>query len=412
MLETAALDVAPIRAQFPICAHTTYLASCSVGALAQPVRQAVESFLRDWNVQGPAWEEDWYAAVIEAERLFAQLYRVHESQVVLLPSVTSALATLASAFHPNALAAFGGRRRVLLPAGEFPTAGHVWSKQPGIEIVPVPAENDDLAPYLDQQTLLVCVSHVCYSTGRRRDLPAIIEQAHAAGALVLVDDSQSAGTRSLDAAALGIDLLVASSHKYLLGLPGGGAFLLVRAGLITQLSPTSTGWAAHRDFVRQIEERHGHLNLVIGDQGWNPFAFTPAEDAWRFAGGTANIMAASAARAGLRLLLEAGLETIEQHITALTAVFTAGCAEQGIPLKTPLDPQQRGPMVVIRASEADHLATMLAEQRILVSVRGADGVRVAFHLYNTLADVRQVLHALSTWRLSGVPIQPSAGSIS
>ena len=398
MSETAALDVAPIRAQFPICAHTTYLASCSVGALAQPVRQAVESFLRDWNVQGPAWEEDWYAAVLEAERLFAQLYRVHESQVVLLPSVTSAVATLASAFHPSALSAFGGRRRVLIPAGEFPTTGHVWGKQPGLEIVPIPAEADDLTPYLDQQTLLVCISHVCYATGRRRELKTISEQAHAVGALVLVDDSQSAGTRPLDAVALGIDFLVASSHKYLLGLPGGGAFLLVREGLIEQLFPTNTGWAAHEDFVRHIEERHGHLRMEVGDQGWNPFSFEPAADAWRFAGGTANIVGAFAARAGLRLLLEVGLEAIAHHIDSLTAVFVAGCTEQGISLKTPSDPQQRGPMVVLRTREADQLATTLAQQRIQVSLRGADGVRVAFHLYNTLADVREVLHALAARR--------------
>ena len=398
MSDTAAFDEAQLRAQFPVCAHTTYLASCSVGALAQPVRQAVEWFLRDWNTLGPQWEEDWYAAVIEAERLFAQLYRVHESQVVLLPSVTSALATLASAFHLGTLVAFGGRGRVLIPAGEFPTTGHVWGKQPGLEIVSVPADVDNLAPYLDGQTLLVCLSHVCYSTGRRRDLKAIIAQAHAAGALVLVDDSQSAGTRPLDAAALGIDLLVASGHKYLLGLPGGGAFLLVRDALIERLAPTITGWAAHADFVRHIEERHGHLRLEVGDQGWNPFVFTPVQDAWRFAGGTANIAAAYAARAGLRLLLKAGLETIEQHINELTTVFVAGCLEQGIPLKTPSDPGQRGPMVVLRTHEADQLATTLAEQRILVSLRGADGVRVAFHLYNSLDDVRQVLHALAAQR--------------
>ena len=367
-------------------------------ALAQPVRHAVEAFLRDWNTLGPQWEEDWYAAVIEAERLFAEMYRVHESQVVFLPSVTSAVSTLASAFHPKALAAFGGRRRVLMPAGEFPTTGHVWGKQPGLEIMPIPAEVDDLTPYLDEQTLLVCVSHVCYSTGRRRDLPTLIGQAHAAGALVLVDDSQSAGTRLLDAEALGMDLLVASGHKYLLGLPGGGAFLLVRAALLEQLVPTMSGWAAHADFVRYIEERHGHLRMEVGDQGWNPFSFEPAADAWRFAGGTANIVGTFAARAGLRLLLEVGLEAIAQHIDALTAVFVAGCTEQGIPLKTPSDPKLRGPMVVLRTPEADPLATTLAEQRILVSLRGADGVRVAFHLYNTLADVRQVLHALSSCR--------------
>jgi 3-polyprenyl-4-hydroxybenzoate decarboxylase len=56
-------------------------------------------------------------------------------------------------------------------------------------------------------------------------------------------------------------------------------------------------------------------------------------------------------------------------------------------------------MVVLRArGEAGRLATLLAAQRIQVSVRGADGVRVAFQLSNTLAEVRQRLHALASQR--------------
>ncbi len=395
MLTTRA---ASIRRLFPLCASTTYLASCSCAAVGQPVQQAVVEFLHAWRESGPQWEGNWYGAVLEAERLFACLYGVEEQQVVLLPNVTSALATLASAFHPAALTEFGGRRRVVLADSEFPTLGQIWLRQPGLEVVGLPAaEVDHLAPFLDEQTLLVCVSHVCYSTGRRRNLPTIIEQAHAAGALVLVDDSQSSGTRPLDATALGIDLLVASGHKYLLGLPGGNAFLSVRAGVLSCLHPTMTGWAAHQDFVRRIEERHGQFHLLSGDQGWNPLHFEEAEDAWRFAGGTANVLAATAAAAGLRLLAEVGLKAIEQHIAELTTRFLTGCVELGLPLKTPLAPEARGPMVVVKTPHPEHLAAALAARRILASPR-ADGVRFAFHLFNEEDDVPRALAALKATR--------------
>jgi selenocysteine lyase/cysteine desulfurase len=391
-------DMTRFRRLFPICEHTAYLESCSCGALAQPVSRAVEHFLDDWNRRGPQWEEEWYGAVIEAERLFAQLYHVHERQVVLLPNVTSALIAVASAFHSRTLADFAGRRRMLIPVGEFPTTGHLWTKQPGLEVVGIPAEADDLTPYLDEQTLLLCLSHVCYSTGRRRNLGLLTEQAHAAGALVLVDDSQSAGTRRLDASALGIDFLVASGHKYLLGSVGGGAMLLVRAGVLARLHPTMSGWAAHRDFVRSIQEQHGRLRIEPGDQGWNPFAFEEAEDAWKFAGGTANVLHAYTARAGLRLLLEAGIEAIEQHVERLVAHCITCCEAQGIALKTPRAPDQHGPMVVLRTPEPDHLKTVLAERHIKVSPRGADGVRVSFHVYNNRSDVGHLMQALAANR--------------
>jgi selenocysteine lyase/cysteine desulfurase len=390
-------EMRQFRQLFPICTHTTYLASCSCGALAEPVRHAVETFLRDWKVLGPHWEEAWYGAVIEAERLFAQMYHVTERQVVLLPSVTSALAAVASALHPEARATFGGRTRVLLPAGEFPTTSHHWSKQPGLEVIGIPADVEDLSPFLDEQTLLVCCSHVCYRTGRRRTLKPLLEQAHQAGALVLVDDSQASGIRPLDAEALGVDFLVASGHKYLLGLPGGGAFLLVRTDLLKQLHPTTSGWAAHQDFVRAVHERDGRICIEPGDQGWDPFRFEETEDAWRFAGGTANILGAFAARAGLRLLLETGIEAIERHIAGLVARLLAGCQEQGIALKTPPEQGRCGPMVVVRTPEPAHLTTLLAERRIRVGPRGPDGVCIAVHGYNTEDDIRQVLAALKHW---------------
>jgi kynureninase len=385
------------RRQFPLCQDRVYLASCSCGALARPVQHAIEQFLSGWQEAGPAWEDAWYGEVLLAERRFAALYGVEERQVVLLPNVTTALASLASAFHPGALAAFGGRTQVLLPAGEFPTSGHLWGKQPGVEVRAFPADQDDLTPFLTRHTLLVSISHVCYSTGRRRHLRAIIEQAHAAGALVLVDDSQSSGTHALDAAALGIDLLVASGHKYLLGLPGGNAFLYVRAGLLERLHPTLTGWAAHQDFVRRIEEHHGHLRIEPGQDGWNPLQFREAEDAWRFAGGTANVLGAAAARAGVQLLADVGLAAIEQHIAALTTRFLTGCEQVGLPLKTPHSASLRGPMVVLHTREPERLAAALAEQHILASPRG-EGLRFAFHLYNNARDVERALDALAACR--------------
>jgi selenocysteine lyase/cysteine desulfurase len=52
-----------------------------------------------------------------------------------------------------------------------------------------------------------------------------------------------------------------------------------------------------------------------------------------------------------------------------------------------------GPLVVLRSHDAAALVAKLAERRIVVSAR-RDGVRFAFHVYNTMEDVRTALSAL------------------
>ncbi|HET6199088.1 MAG TPA: hypothetical protein VFD93_02010, partial [Candidatus Acidoferrales bacterium] len=62
-----------------------------------------------------------------------------------------------------------------------------------------------------------------------------------------------------------------------------------------------------------------------------------------------------------------------------------------IRVKTPLD--SVGPLVVLQSSNVDAVIAKLAELNIVVSGRH-DGLRISFHVHNTLDDVRQVLEAL------------------
>ena len=113
-----------------------------------------------------------------------------------------------------------------------------------------------------------------------------------AGALLFVDAYQTVGTRPIDVRALDVDFLAAGNLKFLMGV-AGIAFLYVRAELIERLRPTLTGW-----FGRA-----------------NPFAFDAtlldwAATARRFDTGTPPLINAYIARAGMDLVLEAGLEAI------------------------------------------------------------------------------------------------------
>jgi cysteine desulfurase/selenocysteine lyase len=79
-------------------------------------------------------------------------------------------------------------------------------------------------------TRLVTLSHAANVTGVVQDAAAIAVVAHARGGLVVLDAAQTLGVVPCDAATLGVDVVAAPAHKWILGT-GGAGILWVREGL-------------------------------------------------------------------------------------------------------------------------------------------------------------------------------------
>ena len=96
-----------------------------------------------------------------------------------------------------------------------------------------------------KRRLLVPISLVLFRSATIVDARAIVEKAHRVGALVILDCFQAAGTLPIDVRALNVDFAVGGCLKWLCGGPGVG-YLYARPDLRKKLSPTITGWSAHR----------------------------------------------------------------------------------------------------------------------------------------------------------------------
>jgi selenocysteine lyase/cysteine desulfurase len=370
------LPLEQFRARFPLLGQRTYVNSCSQGALSTDVESAFARFLESWHTGGSPWER-WVEEVERLRGCFAAMIGAANDEVAIMPSASAAISAIATALRFDA-----PRNRVVLGDFEFPTMAHAWLAQAprGAEIVWVHAERDTLpagayAAAIDERTLVVPLTHVCFRNGYRLDVPRIVATCREHGAYVFLDDYQRTGTAPVDVHALGVDFMVTGALKYLLG-PSGIAFLYVRGELIEQLTPLVTGW-----FGRA-----------------NPFAFAPDRLDWsasarRFEAGTPPVPNAFAASAGIELLMSVGLDAVERQVRMLTDRFVSGACARGLPLATPADPERRGPLAVVRATDAPALVRRLEARGIIASARG-DGLRVSFHAYNTEQDVDRVLDAL------------------
>ena len=368
-------QIQEIRSRFSIFQRKIYLNSCSLGALSDAVQGGLEDYLAIWREQGSPWEifMDRYEA---ARTAFAEFIHASPDEVAIVTSASAGINSIASALN------FRERKKVVLGEFEFPTMGHVWLAQRarGAEVQFVPAEGNRIPvsnyeKLVDRNTRIVPLTRVCFKNGFRSDVSAIVQIAHGSGALVMLDDYQDCGTRPVDVKVMDLDFFVTGTLKYLLGSPGL-AFLYVRQELISSLVPTVTGWFAQT----------------------NPFAFDPqhidlSPTARRFESGTPAVPNIYAAVPGFQLLQAIGMQNVADHIKKLTQALLNCAHDLGIRAKTPAD--SAGPLVVLQCKDSALLLQKLAESDIVTSNRH-DGLRISFHVYNAMDDVKAVAEVLKS----------------
>jgi len=370
------MTLTEFRARFPILTRRVYVNSCSQGALSIDVEEAMRSYLDSWHQHGSPWET-WVEEVERLRARFASSIGATPDEIAVMPSASGGINAIASALTFD-----GPRSQVVVGDFEFPTMAQVWLAQErrGAAIRRAHATGDSLPlsaydAVIDERTLIVPATHVCFRNGHKTDIAGLVSVAHDRGAYVFLDDYQRTGSGPIDVHALGVDFMVTGCLKYMLASAGVG-FLYVRRDLIERLEPTITGW-------------FGRIN---------PFAFRIDEldwprDAHRFETGTPPVPSAYAALAGLGLLDRLGYDVVARQIAHLVERYSSAARDAGFIVRTPSESARRGPLVVVQSLDAPALVAKLAARGIIASCRG-NGLRVSFHAYNNEADVDAVIGAL------------------
>ncbi len=377
---TAAPSLARYRDEFPIFRHTTYLNSCSLGALSSRARAATEEYLDGWERRGAsAWYDTWLPALERLRAGYGRVVNAPAMTISLHPSISSALSVVAESLD------YSARPKVVTTSLDFPTVAYQWlaKRHRGVEVVVVESPDQTTVPVellaaaIDERTALVATSHVFFTSGAIQEVAALSTAAHARGALVLVDGYQAAGQVPVDVGALGVDFYCAGGLKWLLG-GSGIAFLHVRQDLIARLTPSITGWFAHA----------------------HPFRFDPREleraaDAHRFDMGTPAVASVYAQLAGLELLEEIGWPAIQRATLALSEDLIALAREQGLRPKVAPNAGDRSAIVMLPREDPQADVRRLAEAGFIVDARPGH-VRLSPYFYNVPDDHRACLEHLAS----------------
>jgi kynureninase len=215
------------RDEFPTLASGIHLLSHSLGPVPRTVRESMLEYCDAWehHTSEDAWATSWWTLSRRVGDRLARILGGEPGSVQIQPNASIALATAASCFDFH-----GGRRtKVVTTELDFPSMEYIWDaqRQMGAQVEVVKSRDgitvplEDIRDAIDEQTCLVALAHTSYRSSYRLDAPAIVERAHAKGALVLLDVYQSAGVVPLYAADWKVDFLI------------GGFAVVHRAGICT-----------------------------------------------------------------------------------------------------------------------------------------------------------------------------------
>ncbi|HEY5314391.1 MAG TPA: cysteine desulfurase, partial [Pirellulales bacterium] len=402
------LDPETMRADFPILATLLHegvpLVYLDNAATTQRPRQVISAIVDVYekhyaNVhRGIHWLSDQSTDLFEnaRERVRRFINAAAREEVIFTPGTTEAINLVARSWGD---ANVRPGDEILLSEMEHHANLVPWQQlaaRTGAVLRHIPITDDgqlmleELPKLLSEKTRLVAIAAISNVLGTINPIAEIVRQAHAAGALVLVDAAQSAPHGTTDVQQLGADFLAFSGHK-MLG-PSGVGVLYGRRALLEAMPPFLGGGS----MIRRVR-----LD-----------SFEPAELPAKFEAGTPPIVPAIGLGAAIEYLEHVGMQAIHEHELLLTRRAHAVLADQpGLRFLGPA-PEHKGGIVsfTVEGMHAHDIAQLLDRHGVAVRAGhhcamplhkrlgiGASA-RASFYFYNTLTEVDRLGEALSAAR--------------
>lgn len=360
---------------FPILKDRVYLNSAAEGIPPLSVNEALQQYFQD-KLQGMDGRILHEAVWDDAKELMAQMYGLTASEVSIC-SCSSEAYNLAY----QALQLKAGDELIVsdldFPASytfglqqSCPATVNVWKSRDDWQL-----HLEDLQALLSDKTRVVSISLVSFFNGFKIPLQEVIQTIRQhSPALIALDVTQALGRIPLDLE--GIDLVVSSTHKWILASHGGG-LVGVPASRAKEWTVPAGGWFNLKD--------------AFGEQRFEKAESLPG--AASFTIGMPNYPAVYAIRAGLKYIVDTGVEKINQATLPLVEACLDGLKELPVELISPKQAENLAGIIAFRHPDAERVYQHLHSKQIHPMYH-AGRIRVALHGYNTMADVEMFLSEL------------------
>lgn len=367
-------DFQKTKSMFHLPDGMIYLDGNSLGPLPKALPDRVGSMLtKEWgDMLITGWNKaDWMGQPSRIGDRIGKLIGAPAGSVVMGDTLSiKVYQAVASALELNP-----SRKVVLSDNGNFPTdlymvEGLLRSLDKGQELrLANPA---DVEATLSEDIAVLMLTEVDYRTGRKHDMKALTQKAHALGIVVIWDLAHSAGALEVDLAGCNADFAVGCTYKYLNGGPGAPAFIYVAPKHQDTVRPALSGWMGHE----------------------SPFAFDlnykSGSGIERMRVGTPPVIALTALEASLDIWDMVNMADVRAKSIELCDLFIAEVEKRcpTLTLASPRDGVNRGSQISFKFDHAYAAMQALIDNGVIGDFRAPDSMRFGFTpLYIDEADV-------------------------
>ena len=402
-MTTAVLDIAAIRADFPILSrqvHGRPLVYLDNAATTQKPRQVIDALVDYYSNTNANIHRGLHTLAEEATAAY-ELTRQKTADFIGAASPREVVFTRNTTESLNLLAyTLGARLRpgdeIILSALEHHSNLVPWqlvTQRSGarLRFIELDADGefdlDQARTLFNQRTRIVSIAHMSNVLGTIAPVAELSEMAHAVDATMIIDAAQSVPHLPFDVASLGADFAAFSSHK-MLG-PTGVGVLWGRQELLADLDPFLGG---------------GEMISVVNRE----------ESSWaalphKFEAGTPNIADVVAFGAALDYLSALGMQTVRDHDHELTAyAMDRLAAIEGLEIYGPADAERRGAVVAFNYADihSHDIATILdrggvavraghhCAQPLMRTLAVPATARASFYIYNEMFEIDALVDGL------------------
>ncbi|WP_163833430.1 aminotransferase class V-fold PLP-dependent enzyme [Spartinivicinus ruber] len=356
------------QTEFPINSAIYYLNHAAVAPWPARTAQAITAFAQENIQQGACQYPNWVATEQQLKSRLASLINVAQwHDIALLKNTSEALSVVAYGldWQPG--------DNVVISDQEFPSNRIVWESlaNQGVTVKPVDVSGSQpeqaIIEACDQRTRLLSISSVQYATGLQLDLKQLGDFCQQKDILYCVDAIQSIGAMQFDATSIKADFVMADGHKWMLG-PEGLALFYSTPKARDKLTIKQFGW-----------------HMVEAQGNYDTTEWEIAHSARRFECGSPNMLGIYALNASISLLLEVGMEQVEQQVLDNTRFLQQQLAQMsGVQVISATDPGRFGGIVTFSVNNRDmpELHRHLMDKGVICAYRGG-GIRLSPHFYTS-----------------------------
>lgn len=365
------IDWKSIRSNYPVLDKSTYLNTASSGAISKGTAEVMKSFAEDQLNNATINRNNWIATIEETRSNTAKLLNATVSEVAFTPDVSIAMSFTAQALVQ--------KKTVTMLEDEFPSVVLPWiSHEYKISWVKRAEDHSfslsDFEKAITAGAQVVVVSWVHYNSGITTDLKTLGQLCKKHGAILIVDATQGLGAIPMDVRNWNIDILMASTFKWLTG-GYGTCVMYVSDEIQSALQHKAMGWNSLVDFgiepTLQSNWKVGAPSFELGHLKYlNIITFGQA----------------------LKELQELGVQNIDQRIDSLREYLIKRFGELDKAPMTTETQQANSGIITVKADIELH--RWLTKQNIITTYRD-NYLRLSVHFYNDFEDVDRLLNAIS-----------------